>query len=219
MTNANAQSLYDQLRAAGLSTGAALGVTGNILAESGARPTALGDSGTSHGIAQWRNERWDRLLAWAKKGGRNPNNFAAQSDYLVQDLQTYNGGSLWRRLTQTADTYTASQLILSVYERPRDQSAAEVKRRGDLAINAGLTNAGKPMVNVDPQSFGDTSGSATATAPADYWKGFNFPKMPWQTWGVYAGVGATVLVLGVLGVYQLTKPLQDRALNVAKVAV
>ena len=44
----------------------ASGIAGNIFVESSFNPTAVGDNGTSFGLAQWHKSRWDRLNEFCK---------------------------------------------------------------------------------------------------------------------------------------------------------
>jgi len=50
----------------GLSKHAAAGIVGNLYAESRLKTDAVGDGGTSGGIAQWHGPRWKQLQAFAK---------------------------------------------------------------------------------------------------------------------------------------------------------
>ena len=60
----------------------ASGIAGNLFVESSYNPLAVGDNGTSFGLAQWHKSRWEKLNQWAKQNNKNPNTFKGQIDYL-----------------------------------------------------------------------------------------------------------------------------------------
>ena len=66
----------------------ASGVMGNLMRESGFRTSAIGDSGTSMGIAQWHNERMTSMKNYAASVGKAPTDLDAQLGYLKQELTT-----------------------------------------------------------------------------------------------------------------------------------
>lgn len=73
----------------GLNTAAACGVLANINAESGFRPNALGDGGTSYGICQWHNTRWTRLKDWCAKNGKDDTTLDGQLWFLKYELESF----------------------------------------------------------------------------------------------------------------------------------
>ncbi len=174
MANANARTVYDFLRNAGMSVAGAFGIVANLVSESNVRPDALGDGGTSHGIAQWHNERWDNLKKWAKSHNLDPNTLATQERYIVAEMQSpatrANPASpasptLWARIKATTDNTTATRLVLTKYERPKDQSESQVTKRmnaGKSALGGLIPSSSSATVQV-PSNLGDNSGMATAT--------------------------------------------------------
>lgn len=129
----NAQLVYSDLTAAGLSPGAATGVLGNLIYESGLDPRISGDHGTSHGIAQWHLTRWDRLVAWAKAGGRDPYDLRTQTGYLV--LEAKQAG-VWDQISGLSDPVQAAAVWMRKFERPKDQSDEAAVRRAQKGIDA-----------------------------------------------------------------------------------
>ena len=75
------------LMSLGYSKANSSGIAGNIFVESSYNPLAVGDNGTSFGLAQWHKTRWQRLNAWAKENNKNPNTFQGQLDYLDWELK------------------------------------------------------------------------------------------------------------------------------------
>lgn len=153
------RTIWDRLRAAGLTPAGAAGLMGNLQAESGLSPTNLQNSyekklglsdadytaavdkglydgfvtdGAGYGLAQWTyHSRKAALLAYAKARGRSVGDLDAQLGYLLQEL-----GSLFPalldKLRSTGDVGEASDCVLLQFERPADQSAANCARRAAL---------------------------------------------------------------------------------------
>ena len=59
--NPDKDNIYNLLAAKGFNDAAICGILANIEHESGFSTTALGDGGTSYGLCQWHNSRWDNL--------------------------------------------------------------------------------------------------------------------------------------------------------------
>jgi len=129
--------LYDYLvNTGGLSKGGAEGVIGNLIAESNLRPTALGDNGTAHGIAQWRENRWDNLKKFAKTKNLDPNGLEAQKLFLLKEMQSYPG---MMRLLKNPDTsrYDAAYSFMTVFERPKLYGDGTAQARARAALYGG----------------------------------------------------------------------------------
>ena len=135
----------------------AAGMMGNLYAESALRPnnlqntyekklgmtdaeyTAAVDSGSytnfvkdsaGYGLAQWTY--WSRkqaLLEFVRNAGKSVGDLQAQLDFLWQELQGYK--TVLNTLKTAKDVRTASDSVLTGYERPADQGeAVQVKRAG-----------------------------------------------------------------------------------------
>ncbi len=136
-----AQEIYSILRAGGLSRAGALGMLGNMAAESGLKEniaqrgmtkltdeqyTAAADNGlidftrdaTGFGLCQWTF--WSRkqsLLNYAKQCGVSVGNGVMQVEFALKELlEGYP--ALWQFLCTTDDIDTASDRICSEFERP-----------------------------------------------------------------------------------------------------
>lgn len=148
----NASQVYTDLQNLGLPAGAAAGIVGNLVVESNVNPGAVGDNGTSYGIAQWHNERWTRLKAFAAKLGKPASDLRTQEAYLVAEMKS---SGLWSKLQNTPDAATAATLVMTDYERPASKdptariraalgvqggSAAVSGTGGASALNVGLPN-------------------------------------------------------------------------------
>lgn len=133
------------------------GLMGNLYAESGLNPVNLQNSferklgmvdaayteavddgsytnfvhdGAGYGLAQWTyHTRKAALLASAQIQGKSIGDLDMQLDYLWREIQAYTGVLL---ILQTATTVRqASDIVLTGYERPRDQSEVVKARRAE----------------------------------------------------------------------------------------
>ena len=139
----NNKTIYDQLRAAGLTAEGACGLMGNFQAESAMRSnnvedrsgmdddryTALADSGNydfltdygkhyGYGLAQWTlASRKENLLNTARKRGVSVSDEAMQVDFAIWELSNQFPG-VWQVLTTSHDLYECSRIVCVQYERP-----------------------------------------------------------------------------------------------------
>lgn len=138
------QLLFDYLTSQGLSKGGAEGVIGNLTHESGLNPTITGDKGTSYGIAQWHNNRWDNLKKFAKDRNLDPGTLDAQKQFLMHELQGKQYKSLLKQLKDPSTSkYDAAAAFMRTFERPKDQSdAAALKRANAYGTKVDLPPGG-----------------------------------------------------------------------------
>lgn len=180
----NAITAYRDLIAAGLSPGAAVGVVGNLIAESGVNPASVqAGGGPGRGIAQWSvGARWATLQSWAAAHSMDPMTLDTQLAFLIYEARSTG---VWGQLLGTSDPQQASKIFMTQYERPADQSAANAAYRaslGQAAVAGASTTGGAAPVS-------DVVNAATATASAGSgcavgWPGITIP-------GVVPGVGGT----------------------------
>ena len=90
----NAISVVNFLMKKGLTKEQALGVAGNIMGESGFNASAVGDNGTSGGLAQWHGSRFTALQSFASARGRDWRDPEIQMEYLWHELNTTEKGTL-----------------------------------------------------------------------------------------------------------------------------
>lgn len=94
--NSSEEQIWNYLLSIGFSKGAASGIMGNFMQESGLNPKAIqgGGKGPGTGLAQWENSnggsgRWDKLVAWAKKNGnRDVWAVDTQLDFMVHEIES-----------------------------------------------------------------------------------------------------------------------------------
>lgn len=189
---ANDKTIWDFLKAKGLTDYAAAGVMGNLNAESGLRPdnlqnsyekklgytdaeyTAAVDNGSytnfvhdsaGYGLAQWTFWSLKQgLLDYAKAAGESIGSLNMQLNYLYSELKR----TILTDLQKATSVRQASDIMLTRYERPADQSeAVQVRRAGygqeyynkyakesevktvGKTINAGFINASINGIAID----------------------------------------------------------------------
>ncbi|MGR9169787.1 phage tail tip lysozyme [Rhizobium sp. KDH_Rht_773_N] len=96
----------------------AAGIVGNLMAESGLRPTgAVGDKGTAFGIAQWRNERLANLKNFAARQGTDWTDFDTQLAFVDHELNS-SERSAGDRIRAAATVQEANDGMI-MFERPQ----------------------------------------------------------------------------------------------------
>ena len=94
------------------------GVAGNIQAESNFNSLAKGDAGTAFGIAQWRGDRLQKLIAFAEANNYNYEDFNTQLAFIIYELQNYEKRAL-QKLLEANTLETATVNFATYYERPQ----------------------------------------------------------------------------------------------------
>lgn len=115
----NRQTAFSYLVDKGYSPSAAAGIVGNLVQESGINPVVNpGDSGTAHGIAQWRGDRYVGLLDYAKGHNASANELTTQLDYLDTELRDKYGATYNKVMSAQTPGDAAAAFALG-YERPK----------------------------------------------------------------------------------------------------
>ena len=149
----SAGSIYDKLRAAGMTHAGACGTLGNLMAESSlianiaqrgmtsltdAQYTAKFDAtpelcyrdGVGYGLAQWTFwSRKQELSKFAKKRGTSVGSEATQTEFIIHELRS-DFPELWDFLCTTDDLYAATDRVCCEFERP---AVNNVDRRYEFA--------------------------------------------------------------------------------------
>lgn len=126
----------------GFNSAGACGVMANLYYESSFNPNASGDGGSSYGICQWHNERYDTLKSWCKSNGYDYTTLNGQLNYLKFELSQNNSDYLWNGKTiynnisavdDKADgSYDSGYYWCVNYEIPANKETVGVTR-GNLA--------------------------------------------------------------------------------------
>jgi hypothetical protein len=116
----NAEKIYNFFTNQGLTPAQAAGFIGNFYAESSLNSEAVNpnDKGkVSEGLAQWRGDRRDGLMAFAASNNMNYKSLTAQLNYVMHELRTTEKRAYG--VLKTASTpKQAAIAICRFYERP-----------------------------------------------------------------------------------------------------
>lgn len=151
----NERKIYDFFESKGLSPMGIYGLMGNLKDESGLHPrnlqnsyekklgytddsyTEAVDSGSyknfvrdaaGYGLAQWTySARKENLLNYARKCNASVGDLDMQLEFMYQELQGYK--KVFAVLQAAASIREASDIVLTQYERPADQSENAKRRR------------------------------------------------------------------------------------------
>ncbi|MBP3442046.1 MAG: hypothetical protein J6L62_04505 [Clostridia bacterium] len=133
-TNNTVKTIYNFLiDEMGLNSAAACGVLANIEKESDFNPQLYGDNGTSYGICQWHNGRFDNLKSYCNKNGYSWKTLEGQLHFLKYELETQKSttGYILDKLDvpNTAQgAYTAGYNWCYYFERPSNKTAKSETR-------------------------------------------------------------------------------------------
>jgi len=121
-----------------LNTAAVSGIAANIWYESSFDPNRIGDDGTSFGICQWHNERWNYLDQFCSDYGYDSRSAEGQLRFLKYELETEYGDLLSRlrggENSKEGAYYSAFYFCVD-YEYPEDMEK-KANERGDFACNS-----------------------------------------------------------------------------------
>jgi hypothetical protein len=117
----------------------AQGIVNRIHIESGGDPGAIGDNGTSFGLAKWHNERAVGLLKYGQATNRSPYDWRTQLDYARHEMEGPERATR-ERLKQATTPQEAEQIFTASFERP-----AATPRNCSRTRAARLTGGRKPL--------------------------------------------------------------------------
>lgn len=107
----------------GLTKEQSAGIVGNLYAESGFNTTALGDQGTSYGLAQWRLGRRDNLINFAKANNLKIEDFQTQLEFVWHELNSTHKKAL-ELLVNSNDPKESARIFSDHYEKPKIYNVA-----------------------------------------------------------------------------------------------
>jgi murein DD-endopeptidase MepM/ murein hydrolase activator NlpD len=91
---------------------AAIGIVANLLRESGLRTYA--PEGGFNGMAQWDDNRWSKLVAWANSKGKDPMSRSTQAEYIAIELNQSGTGN---RIKNAKTPEDAASIFYNEFER------------------------------------------------------------------------------------------------------
>jgi hypothetical protein len=112
-----AKSAHAFFTSRGYSPEQSAGIVGNLVHESGMQPGAVGDSGTSGGLAQFHNERLTALKAYAASQGKPATDFQTQLEFIDKELKTSEAPTRAKLMAARTPEDAAKAFI--DYERPK----------------------------------------------------------------------------------------------------
>ena len=114
--NSVKQEICLSLKASGFGNNGVAAVLSNIIAESGFDPNVIGDGGTSYGLCQWHEGRWDNLKSFTNEW-RTP---AGQLQFLIHELKTGYSGLYSSLLAGSGSAYDLANRYCTEFEVPAD---------------------------------------------------------------------------------------------------
>jgi len=151
----NTEIVYRQLTQGGLEDNMVRGIIASLMGESGRYldTNTIGDNGTSFGIAQWHNERWDGLKQFAKDNFSDINHILTQSAYLLHEIWTTESGAFAQALKYYNDNGRTIEAAVEGWtryvERPADKVGQAQARKDNIKyVNQDLANASNTARNV-----------------------------------------------------------------------
>lgn len=124
----------------------AAGVVGNLFQESRLNTNAVGDGGTSGGVAQWHGARWNGLKRYAQRQGKDWNDLNTQLDYAVTEMP-----DVIDNMKKAPNARAASRIFTNQFERPNPNLARYDVREGMADQLERMAFGGKPKVRYGKQ--------------------------------------------------------------------
>ena len=130
------KKLYKWLRQDGFSHAAASGIIGNFSVETGDTysPKSNQNNGPGRGIGQWsEGGRWDQLVAWADRQGKDPENLRTQYEFAMKEMRSGIFGFELNKFKQMTNAREAADYFDSHFERSWAQDDEERRDRARQA--------------------------------------------------------------------------------------
>lgn len=170
-TGERSKYIQKKLISMGFTASAAAGVVGNLVQESGLRTDAIGDNGTSGGLAQWHNERLDALKRFAAARGKEWTDLDTQIEFLAEEMRT-SYADTYAKMQSAELPEIAGQIMTDEYEIPDPSSANYSQRRANARAAYEAMKSANKQTSADA-SHGDAGGSYDSlVSPTSYAAGF-----------------------------------------------
>lgn len=168
-TGERSKYIQQKLMSMGFSASAAAGVVGNLVQESGLRTDAIGDNGTSGGLAQWHNERLDALKRFAAARGKTWTDLDTQIEFLAEEMRT-SYADTYAKMQSAELPEIAGQIMTDEYEIPDPASANYAQRQANARAAYEAMQSGNKQA--DDYHGGGDGGYNSLVAPTSYAAGF-----------------------------------------------
>lgn len=168
-TGERSKYIQQKLMSMGFTASAAAGVVGNLVQESGLRTDAIGDNGTSGGLAQWHNERLDALKRFAAARGKDWTDLDTQIEFLAEEMRT-SYADTYAKMQSAELPEIASQIMTDEYEKPDSASANYAQRQANARAAYEAMQSGNKRA--DDYHGGGGGGYDSLVAPTSYAAGY-----------------------------------------------
>lgn len=168
-TGERSKYIQQKLMSMGFTASAAAGVVGNLVQESGLRTDAIGDNGTSGGLAQWHNERWEALKRFAAARGKDWTDLDTQIEFLAEEMRT-SYADTYAKMQSAELPEIAGQIMTDEYEIPDPASANYAQRQANARAAYEAMQSGNKQA--DDYHGGGGGGYDSLVAPTSYAAGF-----------------------------------------------
>lgn len=170
-TGERSKYIQQKLMSMGFTASAAAGVVGNLIQESGLRTDAIGDNGTSGGLAQWHNERLDALKRFAAARGKDWTDLDTQIEFLAEEMRT-SYADTYAKMQSAELPEIAGQIMTDEYEIPDPASANYSQRRANARAAYEAMKSANKQTSADASHGGAGGSYDSLVAPTSYAAGF-----------------------------------------------
>lgn len=168
-TGERSKYIQQKLMSMGFTASAAAGVVGNLVQESGLRTDAIGDNGTSGGLAQWHNERLDALKRFAAARGKKWTDLDTQIEFLAEEMRT-SYADTYAKMQSAELPEIAGQIMTDEYEIPDPASANYAQRQANARAAYEAMQSGNKQA--DDYHRGAGGGYNSLVSPTSYAAGY-----------------------------------------------
>jgi hypothetical protein len=170
-TGERSKYIQKKLISMGFTASAAAGVVGNLVQESGLRTDAIGDNGTSGGLAQWHNERLDALKRFAAVRGKEWTDLDTQIEFLAEEMRT-SYADTYAKMQNAELPEIAGQIMTDEYEIPDPASANYSQRRANARAAYEAMKSANKQTSADASHGGAGGSYDSLVSPTSYAAGF-----------------------------------------------
>ena len=170
-TGERSKYIQKKLISMGFIASAAAGVVGNLVQESGLRTDAIGDNGTSGGLAQWHNERLDALKRFAAARGKEWTDLDTQIEFLAEEMRT-SYADTYAKMQNAELPEIAGQIMTDEYEIPDPASANYSQRRANARAAYEAMKSANKQTSADASHGGAGGSYDSLVSPTSYAAGF-----------------------------------------------
>lgn len=135
------------------------------------RTDAIGDNGTSGGLAQWHNERLDALKRFAAARGKEWTDLDTQIEFLAEEMRT-SYADTYAKMQSAELPEIAGQIMTDEYEIPDPASANYSQRRANARAAYEAMQSGNKQTSADAFHGGAGGPYDSLVSPTSYAAGF-----------------------------------------------